>query len=219
MEGKTHRVGGVLGVVAGYLVMSNKGLLLEDVNPILQLAVMYPFAIYGSVVPDLDHNWNSAPVKDPISWGINKILHLTTGKISPNHRNGFNPLSIFNAKHRSWQTHSLEFLIILIGIVYYAGTIGISIDSIILRLILNGFTLGVISHLILDALTPDGILVAIPTIISGSKVTISLVPKSGIFVTGGPWERLVRTVMWVIVIVLFMYIAYLMCPYQLTFNF
>ena len=218
MEGKTHRVGGVLGVVAGYVVMNNKGLLLNDVNPILQLAVMYPFAIYGSVVPDLDHNWNSVPAKDPISWCINRVLHLTTGKI-PNHSGRFNMLSVFDAKHRSWQTHSIEFLIVLIGIIYYIGTIGTSVDSIILRLILNGFTIGVLSHLILDVLTPEGILVATPTVISGTKVSISLVPKSGIFATGGPWERLVRTVMWVIVILLFMYIVYLMCPYELSIHY
>ena len=218
MQGKTHRVGGVLCAVAGYTILESKGLLLSNVNPLLQLAVMYPFAIYGSVFSDLDHHWESAPAKDPVSWCVNKVLHLTTGKVQY-HGKKFNPSSIFDAKHRSWQTHSIEFLLILLGFIYYLGTIGTTVDSTILRLVLNGFTFGIVSHLILDTLTPEGILFAIPTLIKGTKVSISFVPKSEFFATGGPWEKLVRLVMWGVVSLLFIYIVYRMCPYELRFNF
>ena len=117
MQGKTHRIGGVLCAATGYVLLSSKGLLLKDVNPLLQLAVMYPFAIYGSVMPDLDHHWESAPVRDPVSWGINKVLHLANGK-----SNIAKPLKLFDAKHRSWQTHSDIFLILLIQFPYTVDT-------------------------------------------------------------------------------------------------
>ena len=79
MTGKTHRVGGMLCVLGGFTYLESKGLLLRNVNPLLQLTVMYPFALYGSIVSDLDHNANSIPSKDIVSIAINRVLHLTSG--------------------------------------------------------------------------------------------------------------------------------------------
>ena len=79
MTGKTHRVGGMIWVLGGFTYLESKGLLLRNVNPLLQLTVMYPFALYGSIVSDLDHNANSIPSKDIVSVAINRVLHLTSG--------------------------------------------------------------------------------------------------------------------------------------------
>lgn len=219
MQGKTHRVGGVLSALAGYAILEGNGMLISNVEPVLQLAVMYPFAIYGSIVSDLDHNWNSAPAKDPFSWCINKVLHLTTGLRQKSGKKLNSALSVFDAKHRSWQTHSDLFLFVFIALSFFIGSSSIvGASSIIFKLIMLGFTLGLISHLILDSLTPEGIWFIVPSIIRRKKVSFRLVPKSKFFATGGSWERLIRSIMWVIIIFLSIYVIYTMSPYRISFN-
>ena len=222
MQGKTHRVGGVLCCLAGFTLMESKGLLIQNVSPILQLAVMYPFAIYGSVMPDLDHKWQSAPSKDLVSLVINKLLHLTTGL----RQKGISLpiLNLFDAKHRSWQTHSDLFLIsMIIACVSVLSSSLNSVDLVIFRLMSLGFILGVISHLVLDMLTPEGIwciLTTIPSRVSKSKKIpekIHLVPKSKLFSTGNEWENFVRSTMWVICFILVIRIIYLLSPYRIDF--
>ena len=188
MQGKTHRIGGVLCALTGYTILQSSGNLLPNVEPLVQLAVIYPFAVYGSVVSDLDHNWNSAPSKDPVSWCINKVLHLTTGIRQKTKKT--NPLfSIFDAKHRSWQTHSDLFLLLFILLGFIVGLCGGGVadaNGTVLKLISLGLILGVISHLILDALTPEGIWCIGLTAIRRKKVSFRLVPKSKFFANGGP---------------------------------
>lgn len=226
MTGKTHRVGGVLCVLGGYTLLESNGLLLGNVSPLVQLVVMYPFAIYGSTVSDLDHNWHSSPSKDVVSLAINKVLHLTNGVVD---RVGENTryskfLSIFDAKHRSWQTHSDLFLalMVIISAILIKGS-AVTSDALILRLISIGLILGIISHLFLDMLTPEGIWSITSTFIrkvSKNKLVpqkISLVPDSVYFRTGGEWEKLVRSVMWVLCLILFLKIAISMSPYGFTF--
>lgn len=219
MQGKTHRVGGVLSALAGYVILEGNDMLIPNVEPVLQLAVMYPFAIYGSIISDLDHNWNSVPAKDPFSLCINKVLHLTTGLRQKNGKK-LNPvLSVFDAKHRSWQTHSDLFLFVFIALSFFIGSSSIvDASSIIFKLIMLGFTLGLISHLILDSLTPEGIWFIVPSIIRRKKVSFRLVPKSKFFATGGSWERLIRSAMWLIIIFLSIYVIYTMSPYRISFN-
>lgn len=218
MQGNTHRVGGALSCLLGYTILYNKGMVMQDVNPLLQLTVMYPFAIYGSVVSDLDHNWNSAPAKDPISKGINDLLHLTTGiRKKTGSKNPI--LSVLDAKHRSWQTHSDLFLFVFValGIFLSGGDIS-NANTIILKLVLMGFVLGLISHLVLDSLTPAGIWCIVPSIIGRRRVAFRLVPKTKFFATGGSWELIVRTIMYFVIIILGIYILYTMSPYRITFN-
>lgn len=218
MQGNTHRVGGALSCLLGYTILYNKGMIMQDVNPLLQLTVMYPFAIYGSVVSDLDHNWNSAPAKDPISEGINGLLHLTTGiRKKTGSKNPI--LSVLDAKHRSWQTHSdlFLFMFVLLGIWLCSGTV-VNANLIILKLVSIGFILGLISHLILDSLTPQGIWCIIPSIIGRKKVAFRLVPRTKFFATGGSWEVLIRTVMYISIIILGIYIVYTMSPYRVSFK-
>lgn len=224
MTGKTHRVGGALCALAGYSLLEQKGLLIHDVSPLLQLGVMYPFAIYGSVVSDLDHHWESAPCKDILSWGINKVLHLTTKLKSKN------PIiNIFNAKHRSWQTHSDLFLVSILVLSDWLLTSATGAESILINLVFSGLLLGIISHMILDMLTPEGIWSVILVLIKGflKKVLkikikafptkIHFVPKSSFFATDGPWEEIVRKMMWVLCFILLIRIVYLCLPYRFVF--
>lgn len=225
MTGKTHRVGGMLCVLGGFTYLESKGLLLRNVNPLLQLTVMYPFALYGSIVSDLDHNANSIPSKDIVSVAINRILHLTSGlNESTGGRNKV--FGILDAKHRSWQTHSDLFLVALMYALYQMvmETKLATVESVIWSLVGMGFILGVISHLVLDMITPEGIwsilLVGVGKV-TGNKVMpkkLRLVPDSKFFSTGGPWESLVRNILWICCVVLFIRLIYLMTPYRITFN-
>lgn len=221
MTGKTHRVGGMLGCLAGYSILESKGMLLNGVSPLVQLTVMYPFAIYGSVVSDLDHNWHSAPSKDIVSYGINKVLHLTTN-VSDSVKKKFPVLNLFDAKHRSWQTHSDVFLVlmILLSSMLINGSSG-SIDGVVLKLVFTGLMLGIVSHLFLDLLTPEGLWSLLGKVLSKTKVTksfekIHLVPKTKFFATGGKWEELIRKLMWVICLILFARLLYIISPYKIS---
>lgn len=225
MTGKTHRVGGMLCVLGGFTYLESKGLLLRNVNPLLQLTVMYPFALYGSIVSDLDHNANSIPSKDIVSVAMNRVLHLTSGlNESTGGRNKV--FGLLDAKHRSWQTHSDLFLVALMYALYQMvmETKLATVESVIWSLVGMGFILGVISHLVLDMITPEGIwsfiLVGISKV-TGKKLIpkkLRLVPDSKFFSTGGPWEGLVRNILWICCVVLFIRLIYLMTPYRITFN-
>lgn len=219
MEGKTHRLGGVLCTLIGYSVLDSKGMLSSDVSPLLQLAVVYPFALYGSVFSDLDHNWQSAPAKDPFSFVVNSMLHLTTWLRRKTNAKG-SVLSVFDAKHRSWQTHSDMFLLLLIVAfvsVMHSSMSGIS--GVIFSLISIGFITGVVSHLILDMLTPEGIWFIVPSLFKGRRVTLSLVPRTRFFSTGGRWEMIIRLLMCVAIAILAIRLVYLASPYRLEFSF
>lgn len=223
MTGKTHRVGGMLCVLGGYTLLDSKGLLFNDVSPVLQLVIMYPFAIYGSIVSDLDHNWHSAPSKDVFSYFINKILHLTTElRKRTKHPPGIT--AIFDAKHRSWQTHSDLFLLITMALAIYMTTSSVvSADQVLVKLVFSGLISGIISHLVLDMLTPEGIWSLVKIFmkrvmkIKIKHEKISLVPNTSFFRTGGKWEDFIRGLMWVICILLFIWILYCMSPYNIDY--
>lgn len=221
MGGKTHRVGGMLCVLTGYYMLESKGMLIKDVSPLLQMTVMYPFAIYGSIFPDLDHHEGSIPSKDIVSVAVNKCLHV--GKyLGVDKKSNLGRLLI--AKHRSWQTHSDLFLVICLALMFSFVGDGIhSANDVILKLVFTGFILGVISHMILDMLTPEGIWCLLFKNINkvvkiGLPEKISLVPKSHFFATSGPWEVIVRKIMWVLCIVMFTVVVYRSIPYHFVLN-
>lgn len=217
LTGKTHRAGGVLCSVIGFELLRRNGLLLPDVNEVIQMMVMYPFCIWGSVASDLDHNWDSSPQKDIVSRGINVSLHITTPVcegLETTHQDDtllYKVLNLFNAKHRSWQTHSDLTLIFMLCILRWIlhlepGGIFSAVDISIMALIVMGIGIGVIAHFILDMLTPDGIWFT-PAVVFNflvRKITkkrvyylqkIHLVPKSKFFATGGKWEDLIRWIL------------------------
>lgn len=224
MQGNTHRVGGMLCALAGYSLLESKGMLIGNVSPLLQLTVIYPFALYGSTFPDLDHHSESAPSKDIVSVIVNRVLHLTSGIRKSTGKS--NPvLKIFDAQHRSWQTHSDLFLLICIALsAFLIGSSSVDANGIILKLVAVGFILGVISHMILDMLTPQGIwsvvLVGISKVLGFKKFPqkISLVPKAKFFSTGSKWEDLIRYLMWIVCFILLARILYLMSPYRINFS-
>ena len=222
MTGETHKAGGMLCAMTGFLILRHNGLLLSNVNEFVQLAVMYPFAMWGSVASDLDHHWDSCPSKDPPSWVVNKLLHITTPyyhkldellpssvkKRSPNYKIA----KFFSANHRSWQTHSDLTLILVCGLLYsvLSGRLSnnfTSIDLCILSLMLAGLALGIVMHFILDMLTPEGVWLTCGVVIN--KVLslvlkreikllpekIHFVPKWRIFATGSAWENFVRKIL------------------------
>ena len=222
MEGKTHRIGGALCCLGGYSLLSKNGMLLGDVNPLLQLVIMYPFAIYGSVLPDLDHAWESCPCKDIASYGVNKVLHLTTPIAKATGNDSF-PLSLFNARHRSWQTHSDLSLIALVMLSNWLLNSSVTTaDLAILRLISCGLILGVVSHLVLDILTPEGVWSTVKILISTctkyKKVSkkFSVVPNTPFFRTGGSWELIIRKILWVMCIIFAINIVLSFSSYELV---
>ena len=202
MQGKTHTRGGEVAALTGCLLLSSRGALSYDTIPgVVSFAVIYPFAIWGSTAPDQDHGKQSIPNRDVVSYALHKLLHLTTGIRS--HMNTHDPmyevLGVFDAKHRSWQTHSFESLALLIWLTVWMSspdslTMFSPITAQILRLVLIGISLGWMSHIILDGITPDGIWIATFMFINkitGKKILpekLKVVPHTTFFATGHGWE-------------------------------
>ena len=181
MMGKTHKAAGCLAMLLAYEVLDSKGLILQNVNPFVQLAVMYPACSWASTAPDLDQSsMDTIPEKTPISLLLYHILHI--GRI----------------KHRSWQTHSPWMFLVIVdslwGSLYWLYTAtGASLNVIILRLILTGFSVGFASHLIMDMFTYEGIPI-------GGKKHIRLVPHTDTFKTNTTYETVVRRLLYVAII-------------------
>lgn len=216
----------MLCAMIGFVILRDKGLLYGNINPILQLIIMYPFAIWGSICSDLDHHWSSCPDKSIPSRVINWILHLAKPLEDNLGKTGFNksPLvklvcTLFNAKHRSWQTHSdltlFGALLLLKHIL--DGNLGSLIlskqDIILASLIVTGITMGIIAHFIYDSITPEGIwLIGFCLInkVLRKKVLpekLHFVPKTKFFATGGSWETLIRKISGVLTWVFAVYIV------------
>lgn len=205
MLGPTHRQGGTVAALGGFALALHMDWLIPGVYPILQFLIIYPFAYYGSVWPDLDHGKQSIPYRDPISVLQWKILHLTTPIRKKIESLGgstkalsFRVLGIFDARHRSWQTHSLETLLVVFFLTVYltsGNSEDLSANAIFIRLIGIGFALGILAHLFLDAITPKGIWLATGRLLSSFKPfrwvpeKVRFVPKSSFFATGGAWEE------------------------------
>ena len=248
MQGKTHKQGGMLISILGYAYLKQKGLLLPDMNEALQWLIMYPFCMWGSVASDLDHHWDSCPEKDYPSWIVNKALHITAPiqktldkTLSESDKKTnlvYKIADTFNAKHRSWQTHSdltLWVLFYIMNLVLHNSSLSLgAIDVTVLRLVITGLAFGIIAHFILDMLTPEGIWIMplvwlnkfLQLFNTGIKIPrkIHLVPytKNKFFATGNGWEQLVRKLLKVatfLALLWFLYtqlIPYL--PYELDFS-
>lgn len=200
----------MLCAMVGFIILRDKGLLFGNINPILQLLIIYPFAMWGSIASDLDHHWSSCPDKSIPSWVINHILHLAKPLEDNLKRSGSvkSPVlklvcTVFNAKHRSWQTHSDLTLICMILLLKHIaeGKLGSWVlsqqDVVIASLVMTGVVMGIIAHFIYDMLTPEGIKLVGVMIINNIfhtkfKETVHFVPKLHIFATGGSWETFIR---------------------------
>jgi membrane-bound metal-dependent hydrolase YbcI (DUF457 family) len=160
-------------MLLGFEYLRSQGMLMTDVAPWMQLAIMYPAASWGSTAPDLDHHLNSVKEQTPFNLVVHKILHTVT-----------------KPKHRAWQTHSilptclLPLALIAVMLLVDVSALGV-FETTIIQLVLVGATAGFLSHIILDALTTAGVYLL-------PKVKLRLVPKKSFFATGTKWESFIR---------------------------
>ena len=212
MEGKTHRIGGTVCAMAGFVTLKDSGYLLssELISPALQFLVIYTAGIYGGMWPDNDHHWESSPLKDPASWLQNKVMHIANApykrldeKMSSKQKKRsmlYKTLKFMRGIHRSWQTHSEFTLLMILWLMMSPTLLGFTgrFDSVLWLLIVTGFGLGVISHIILDMLTTEGVRFALGVFIKvffpsvPIFTTIRLVPGISAFKTGSEWEMAIR---------------------------
>ena len=212
MEGKTHRIGGTVCAMAGFVTLKDSGYLLssELISPALQFLVIYTAGIYGGMWPDNDHHWESSPLKDPASWLQNKVMHIANApykrldeKMSSKQKKRsmlYKTLKFMRCIHRSWQTHSEFTLLMILWLMMSPTLLGFTgrFDSVLWLLIVTGFGLGVISHIILDMLTTEGVRFALGVFIkvffpsAPIFTTIRLVPGISAFKTGSEWEMAIR---------------------------
>lgn len=211
MTGKTHKQGGLLISIIGFAMLRHYNLLYSNISLFTQWLVMYPFCVWGSMASDLDHHWMSCPQKDYVSWIINKVLHITAPiqkgieKAGGKKDLSYKVVKLLNASHRSWQTHSDLTLFIMIWLIYELINKKFSIfnelDIIILSIVLTGVALGIIAHLFLDILTPEGIWLigfAIINRVLGKKILpekLHIVPHMKFFATGQDWEKFIQKVL------------------------
>lgn len=214
MMGKTHRAAGGLIALSGFVVAKRYGLLNPAINDVTELLLLYGTSYYGSIAADNDHVWVSSPCNDPLSWIINKILHLTTPIRKEMEEKGIDKgiiyklSGVFDARHRSWQTHSeLPLLIIL----YFLSIMNRSYEWILLL----GFGLGYLSHALMDMLSSGGYHLLIAKIINKAihkrvlPDKIRLVPRDRFFNTGGTFEAGVYRVINFCSTLLALYVVYL----------
>lgn len=151
---------------------------MSQVNYYLALGIIILTAKYGALFPDIDHNWANVKEKTVPNWIINKLIHKTGGK------------------HRSWQTHSIDILVVSSVIVLSLPSILYNkqyiteVNKEIATIILVGFFSGWVSHLIADMMTSAGVRL----FCWNKKLIIKLVPKSIgklKFNTGNEWEDFV----------------------------
>lgn len=177
----THKAGGALFALVGFELLRSNQLLIPDLEPWVQLIMLYPAASFGSTYPDLDHHWGSVKEKTPFNFLVHKVIHLS------------------KPKHRSWQTHcillTIAELAVLFSLIYALTVIPQAVLSTtaiaIIRLLVMGFGLGVFSHLFLDAFTTQGV-----HLIPG--VMVRLVPKSKTFSTDTPYETVWRVLLYIL---------------------
>lgn len=225
MQGKTHARGGEVAAMTGYLILSARGSLHPELIPgVVSFAVIYPFAIWGSTAPDQDQNSHAIPSKDVVSLALYHVLHLTTHlrrKMYPQKGALYEVSGILDAKHRSWQTHSFEALLLWF---WLASTItsptvfsGVSsVTALILQLVFTGIALGWAAHIVLDGLTPEGIWIATFHFINKFAhkgilpEKLKIVPQRKFFATGNGWENGstyfpgIRSILSVLSVVLFL---------------
>lgn len=175
MTAPTHKQFSITWAALGALLLYIMEM--TEINFYLSLIIMIQMGKAGALFPDLDHNWHSVKEKNVLTWVVNKLLSIT------------------GAKHRSWQTHSLDIAILLTILsirlpinLYETGVLS-NANKEVLGVILLGFMVGWLSHLFSDMLTPGGV-----RILFFYKKTLEFVPKKLLgfsFSTGSLWEDMV----------------------------
>ena len=148
---------------------------ITNINYYLALPIILLTSKYGALFPDVDHSWKNVKDKSVPNWIINKIIHLTGGS------------------HRSWQTHSIDIVVIVSLASYYLpsylytkGLVTV-VNREVLSILMLGFSAGWISHIIADMFTSAGV-----RLLCFLKLKVKFVPKQlfGLrFNTGNEWEQ------------------------------
>lgn len=152
MTGKTHVVGGNVFALGSYILMKKTGLLVDSVWEPLQLGIILPYATWASTLPDLDQNNKNRVETNPVNTAIQDLFR------------------VIQAGHRSVKSHVAPCIIV--GVLCVMSILGKSffnlnqISTNILFLVLTGLFCGLLSHLILDLCTSDGIVIA------GKRITM-----------------------------------------------
>lgn len=173
MTGATHKQYSVLGAFIASMAIYKLGL--SEVNYYLALPILLLTSKYGALFPDVDHHWKNVKEKNVPNWLINKFIHATGGK------------------HRSWQTHSIDIVVVasilayyLPNILYVSGRVT-NVNREVMSIIMLGFMSGWVSHIFSDMLTSAGV-----RLVCSKKFKVALVPKnigSFRFNTGHEWEE------------------------------
>ena len=154
---------------------------LTQINYYLALPVLILISKYGGVFPDIDHTWQNVKDKTVPNLIINKLIHLTGGK------------------HRSWQTHSIDIMLMILAASIYLPSklLDMQFISVInkemMSIITLGFCAGWASHLLADMMTSAGVRL----FCWNKKIIIRLVPKrigKLHFNTGHEWEEFIYSV-------------------------
>lgn len=166
MTWRTHKHGAFSATLLLYPLVLMKmhilGLAKQEYLLLALLAyiILFNGALYGTIFPDLDHgNPKSIPSRNAFTSLINKVMHMGPIKVS----------------HRSWQTHSCDLYLIVVGIpIYFAFQQYIALQSVIYLLVtvlLMGFMGGALIHCFMDMFTIQGVWVSIilAYLISGKK--------------------------------------------------
>lgn len=132
---KTHVVG---GLALGFLAFNNIDILGVDINVSTNLAIASGGLIFGSLFPDIDkHNSYLSRRVKPLSIITSKVL-----------------------KHREF-THSIVGSLILSLIMnVILKKLNLNINTIYIFSL--SFTIGIISHILLDMFTPAGVVLFYP---------------------------------------------------------
>ena len=173
----THKRCAVWVAIVGCMFLYTRGM--NNINYYLALIIIIQFSKVGALFPDVDHNWQNVKEKTAVNWVINKIIHITGGK------------------HRSWQTHSIDitagFCFLSAFLPEYLltqGSINV-VDKEILSVVMVGFSLGWVSHILADMLNGTGV-----RLVCWNKKHVAFVPKQMLgmkFKTGDSWENFVST--------------------------
>lgn len=167
MTFRTHKQFGIAFAYITLMILYQFKLF--EINYYLCFPIVLLINQWGAKFPDLDHEFCNVKDKNVLTWTINKIIHLTGGK------------------HRSWQTHSWDVMVVYAVASTYVGyKIFNSLNFGLFALINLAFVSGWTSHLWSDSLTSAG-----TKIFCWAKLKLVFVPKKigkFRFNTGGEWE-------------------------------
>lgn len=226
-QSKTHRVGGLLGGLVGYTLLKQGNLLMKDVFGLSLLIITYFSSLYGTCIPELSHrNWCDIPYKGILSWLLWKIFSLPVTIIALIQQNrgksSIKTATNLNIDSGKWVTHSDIFLCLSMVVIFNLLSFKPnSIDSCLLISICVGLLCGVVSHLLVDVLSGDGIyslLLFARRVLNKGKgeVKFKFQPKG---INSKVWRNIVTYLIIFLSIFLLIRLVYLCQPYRIVLSF